>query len=142
MHKTFRLAAMLMAIGLIFGDITTASYEDNFAADPRIDRLRAQMIVQEDAGYTRDYHGARQANHNAIQVFFNDGTKTPKVDVEFLIGDARRRKETMPLLERKFKNNLAGRYAPKQAAAITQPLFDGQRLQATPVNEFMDLLAV
>ena len=48
----------------------------------------------------------------------------------------------MPLLERKFKNNLAGRYAPKQAAAITQLLFDGQRLQATPVNEFMDLLAV
>ena len=130
------------AVGLIFGDITTASYEDNFSADPRIDRLRAQMVVQEDAGYTRDYHGARQANHNAIQVFFNDGTKTPKVDVEFLIGDARRRKEAMPLLERKFKNNLAGRYAPKQAAAITQLLFDGQRLQATPVNEFMDLLAV
>jgi 2-methylcitrate dehydratase len=48
----------------------------------------------------------------------------------------------MPLLERKFKTNLALRYAPKQGAAITALLTDAARLQATPVNEFMDLLAV
>jgi 2-methylcitrate dehydratase len=34
------------AIGLIFGDITTAHYEDACAADPRIDRLRASMTVR------------------------------------------------------------------------------------------------
>jgi 2-methylcitrate dehydratase len=130
------------AIGLIFGDITTASYEDAFAADPRIDRLREKMIVREDKNYTRDYHGPRQANHNAVQVFFKDGGKTPKVDVEFLIGDARRRTEAMPLLERKFRNNLAGRYSAKQCAAVTQLLTNAKGLQATPVNEFMDLLAV
>jgi 2-methylcitrate dehydratase len=132
----------VVAIGLIFGDITTASYEDAFAADPRIDRLRAQMVVREDKTYTRDYDGPRQSNHNAVQVFFKDGSHTPKVDVEFLIGDARRRKEAMPLLERKFRNNLAGRYADRQRAAITALLTDTKRLQATPVNEFMDLLAV
>ena len=130
------------AIGLIFGDITTAHYEDACAADPRIDRLRAKMTVREDKGYTRDYHGARRANHNAVQVFFRNGGKTPQVDVEFLIGDARRRREAMPLLERKFRNNLAGRFAPKQCAAITALLTDASRLQATPVHEFMDLLAV
>ena len=130
------------AIGLIFGNITNASYEDAFAADPRIDRLRAQMVVREDKTYTRDYHGPRQSNHNAVQVFFKDGSKTPNVDVEFLIGDARRRKEAMPLLERKFRNNLAGRFAHKQCAAITALLTDAKRLQSTPVNEFMDLLAV
>jgi hypothetical protein len=111
-------------------------------ADPRIDRLREKMIVREDKNYTRDYHGPRQANHNAVQVFFKDGGKTPKVDVEFLIGDARRRTEAMPLLERKFRNNLAGRYSAKQCAAVTQLLTNAKRLQATPVNEFMDLLAV
>jgi hypothetical protein len=130
------------AIGLIFGNITNASYEDTFAADPRIDRLRAHMVVREDKTYTRDYHGPRQSNHNAVQVFFKDGSKTPNVDVEFLIGDARRRKEAMPLLERKFRNNLAGRFAHKQCAAITALLTDAKRLQSTPVNEFMDLLAV
>ncbi len=130
------------AIGLIFGDITTASYEDGFAADPRIDRLRTQMVVREDRGYTRDYHGARQSNHNAIQVFFKDGTKTPITDVEFLIGDARRRNEAMPMLERKFKTGMASRLPPKQCAAVTALLTDAKRLQATPVNEFMDLLAV
>ena len=74
-------------------------------ADPRIDRLRAQMVVREDKTYTRDYDGPRQSNHNAVQVFFKDGSHTPKVDVEFLIGDARRRKEAMPLLERKFRDH-------------------------------------
>ena len=132
----------VVAIGLIFGDITTSSYEDAFAADPRIDRLRAQMVVREDKTYTRDYDGPRQSNHNAVQVFFKDGSRTPKVDVEFLIGDARRRKEAMPLLERKFRNNLAGRFADRQRAAVTALLTDAKRLQATPVNEFMDLLAV
>ena len=132
----------VVAVGLIFGDITTASYEDAFAADPRIDRLRAKMTVQEDKAYTRDYHGKRQANHNAVQVFFKDGSKTPRADVEFLIGDARRRKEALPLLERKFRNNLAGRYPAKQCAAVAALLTDARRLQATPVNEFMDLLAL
>ena len=57
-------------------------------------------------------------------------------------GNARRRKEAMPLLERKFRNNLAGRFADRQRAAVTALLTDAKRLQATPVNEFMDLLAV
>jgi 2-methylcitrate dehydratase len=132
----------VVAIGLLFGDITNASYEDVFAADPRIDRLRAKMTVRENKGYTRDYHGARQANHNAAQVFFRDGAKTPQVDVEFLIGDKRRRREALPLLERKFKANLAARFAAGQCANISALLGDQRRLEATPVDQFMDLLSI
>ena len=132
----------VVAVGLIFGDITTASYEDAFAADPRIDRLRAKMTVKEDRSYTRDYHGARRANHNAVQIFFTDGSATPKVDVEFLIGDARRRAEGLPLLQRKFRSNLATRLPAKQCEAAAALLGDQRRLETTPVNEFMDSLAV
>src|SRR6187549_1039629 len=37
----------MTAIGLIFGELTAAHYEDKIAADPRIDELRDKMMVTE-----------------------------------------------------------------------------------------------
>ena len=76
-----------------------------------------------------------------MQVFFKDGTKTEQVAVEYPIGHRRRRKEGIPLLEAKFRTNLARRFAPKQQQAILALCRDQQRLEATPVNEFVDLFA-
>src|SRR5205085_12465793 len=45
----------MTAIGLIFGELTAEHYEDQVAADPRIDALRAMMVVSEDKHYSRDY---------------------------------------------------------------------------------------
>src|SRR5208337_780063 len=42
----------MVAIGLIFGRLTSAHYEDSVAADPRIDALRAKMICSESEQYT------------------------------------------------------------------------------------------
>src|SRR5207247_1381045 len=44
----------MTAIGLIFGALTADHYEDATAADPRIDALRAKMLVREDPRYTRE----------------------------------------------------------------------------------------
>src|SRR4030095_12749528 len=41
----------MTAIGLIFGTLTAEHYEDQVAADPRIDSLRASMLVTEDKQY-------------------------------------------------------------------------------------------
>src|SRR3989344_1739057 len=38
----------MIAIGLIFGELTAAHYENKMASDPRIDQLRAKMHVSED----------------------------------------------------------------------------------------------
>ena len=38
--------------------------------------------------------------------YFNDGSKTEKVEVEYPIGHRQRRKEGIPLLEMKFLNSL------------------------------------
>lgn len=57
----------VVACGLLFGDITTDSYTDTIAADPRIDRLRSKMSVEEDPRYTEAYYDLdRRANPNAI----------------------------------------------------------------------------
>ncbi|HEX6690634.1 MAG TPA: 2-methylcitrate dehydratase, partial [Burkholderiales bacterium] len=55
------------------------------------------------------------------------------------IGHKRRRKEGMPVLVEKFKVNLARRFPPKQQQAILDLCMDAERLQNTPVNEFVDL---
>jgi 2-methylcitrate dehydratase len=131
----------MSAVGLIKGNLTAADYEDAVAADPRIDRLRSKMACVEHKPWSRDYlDPAKRSIANAIQVFFDDGTKSEKVEVEYPVGHRRRRKEGVPLLEAKFRTNLARRFAPKQQQAILALTGNQARLEATPVNEFTDLL--
>jgi 2-methylcitrate dehydratase len=129
----------MTAIGLIKGNLVASDYEDDVAADPRVDRLRAKMVCAEHKPWTRDYlDPAKRSIANGIQVFFNDGTKTERVDVEYPLGHRRRRKEGVPELEAKFRTNLARRFAPKQQQAILSLTRSQERLEATPVNEFVD----
>ena len=70
-----------------------------------------------------------------------DGKKLKEFVVEYPIGHKRRRKEGMPFLVEKFKTNLARQFAEKQRAAILELCMDQKRLEATPVHEFVDLMA-
>jgi 2-methylcitrate dehydratase len=129
----------MTAIGLIKGSLTAADYEDAVAADPRVDRLRSKMACVEHKPWSRDYlNPAKRSIANGVQVLFNDGSKTERVDVEYPLGHRRRRKEGVPQLEAKFRINLARRYAPKQQQAILALTRRQERLEATPVNEFVD----
>jgi 2-methylcitrate dehydratase len=133
----------MTAIGLIRGALTAADYEDSAAADPRIDALREKMDVVEDPGYTQDYLDPQKRSiANAVQVFFKDGSQTEKAAVEYPLGHRRRRAEAIPLLEAKFKNSLAGRFAPDQAHKILDLFQDPDRLGPLPVHEFVDQFVV
>jgi 2-methylcitrate dehydratase len=133
----------MVAVPLIFGRLTAADYEDAVAADPRIDALRAKMVCVEDKGFSRDYHDPEKRSiANAITVEFKDGKKTGEVVVEYPIGHRRRRKEGVPLLVEKFKTNLARRFPDKQRRAILALCEDAKWLEATPVNEFVDLFVI
>ncbi len=133
----------MMAVGMIFGKLTTEDYEDHVAADPRIDALRAKMKLTESKVFEREYHDpAKRTNANSIQVFFKDGSKAPLSQVDYPLGHRKRRKEGIPLLIEKFDRNIARVYAEKQRRAIRDVCLDRQGLAAMPVNEFMDLLVV
>jgi 2-methylcitrate dehydratase len=130
----------MTAIGLIKGNLTAADYEDAVASDPRVDRLRSKMTCVENKQWSRDYlDPAKRSIANAVQVFFEDGSKTERIAVEYPVGHRRRRKEGIPLLEAKFRTNLARRLPAKQQQAILSLCADARRLEATPVNEFVDL---
>ena len=134
----------MAAVPLIFGGLTAEHYEDSFhEANPMIDQLRDKMDVVEDERYTREYLEAdKRSIANAIQVFFADGTSTDKVAVEYPIGHRRRRKEGIPLLEDKFRHNLATRFPGQRCEKIFNLCKDQALLESTPAHEFVDLFVI
>ena len=133
----------MVAVPFIFGRLTARDYEDGIAADPRIDALREKIVCVEDPGYTLDYHDPEKRSiANAITVEFNDGTVLDEVAVEYPVGHARRRAEGIPLLIEKYKTNLARIYDTDKQKKILDLCLDYDKLAATPVNEFMDLMAL
>ena len=133
----------IVAIGLIKGNVVATDYEDDVASDPRVDALRSKMVCVEKQQWTLDYlDSSKRSIANAVQVFFKDGSKTENVAFEYPIGHRRRRKEGVPLLEAKYRTNLARRFPAKQQAAIFSLCNDQKKLEATPVHEFVDLFVI
>ncbi len=129
----------IVAIGLIFGRLTASDYADGVAADPHIDAMRDKTIVTEYEPYTRAFYDpAKRANSNAIRVSFNDGTQTGWMEIEYPVGHPQRRKEGLPLLQRKFETAVSRVFAEKQRQEIIALCNDPARVAAMPANSFMD----
>ena len=133
----------MVAVPLIFGRLTAGDYEDSVASDVRIDQLRNKITCVEDKKFTRDYHAPdKRSIANALTVEFKDGTRLDEVVCEYPIGHKRRREEGMPVLVEKFKTNLARRFPAKQQKAILDLCLDSNKLDKTPVHEFIDLMVI
>ena len=134
----------MLAVPLIYGDLIAEHYEDDFHRnDPRIDALRDKMVIQEDTRYSEEYlDPEKRSIANAVQVFFNDGSSTEKVEVEYPIGHRRRREEGIPVLEAKFKRNLQTRFPAAQTEKIYALCCDQDALMDTPVTRFMALFSI
>src|SRR5690606_23399393 len=64
----------MVAVALIYGNLTAQHYEDEVARDPRIDALREKMRVVEEKAWTEDYlDPAKRSIANGVQVTFADG---------------------------------------------------------------------
>ncbi len=132
-----------VAVALLLGRLTADDYEDEVAADPRIDRLRALMTVSENPRYTEMYlDPVLRANPNAIEICFKDGSSSGLKEVEYPVGHSSRRTEGLPLLIKKFERNLARRFPPQQQLAISALCLDHQHLMETPVNTFTELFVI
>lgn len=133
----------MVAVPLIYGRLTAADYQDDIAADPRIDILRDKITCLEDVGFTKDYHDPEKRSiANALTIELNNRTVLQEVKVEYPIGHKRRREEGIPQLLKKFKINLARRFPEKQQHDILAIASNYHKLANTPVNEFIDLMVV
>jgi 2-methylcitrate dehydratase len=133
----------MVAIPWLFGRLTAADYEDAIALDPeiapRIDELRAKIECVEEPRFTRDYHDPEKRSiANRLVLELADGTILEET-VEYPIGHRRRRDEGIPLLIEKFKTNLRRRFNDAQQQRILDASLDPARLDAMPVNEYVDL---
>ncbi len=131
----------MVAVPLIFGRLTAADYEDDVAADPRIDALRDKMEVRENETYTKDYFDPEKRYiGNAVQVFFTDGTSSDRIEVHFPIGHRERREEGIPVLMKKFVDSVSPKLEAEQWDALNALSLDRGKLAETGVDDFMALL--
>jgi 2-methylcitrate dehydratase len=128
----------MVAIPLLFGRLKATDYEDEVANDPRVDGLRSKMQVKENPTFTQEYYAAdKRYIGNAVQVFFKDGTASPRIAVDYPIGHRKRRSEGMPVLVQKFEASVAAHFKPKQTEAIKTMFADPVALAAMPVSDFV-----
>ncbi len=133
----------MFAVALINGKLRSEDYEDSAAADPRIDALRAKIVVLEEKRFSLDYLDPdKRSIANAVQIFFKDGTQSAELILEYPLGHLRRRAEGIPVLVEKFRTNLARRFSPDRQAVILECSLDVDQLRQMPVNEYLDLYAV
>jgi 2-methylcitrate dehydratase len=133
----------MVAIPLLFGRLEASDYEDAVATDPRVDALRAKMQVTENVEFTKDYYDPQKRYiGNAVQVFFKDGSASPRVAVDFPIGHRKRRAEGMPVLVKKFESSVAAHFQPKQTESIKAMFVDRKALMAMPVSDFVAKLVM
>ena len=131
----------IAAVGLIHGQVKARDFEDDFAADPRIDKLRDKMTVTEDARFTKDFYDPdKRSSANAMQVHFRDGSSTPRVEFEYPVGHPRRRSEVIPVLKARFAASVDRKYPSQQRDQILALCDDARTFDRTPVNKFLDLL--
>ena len=133
----------MVAVPLIRGRLTADDYEDSAATDPQIDILRDKMEVIENPQFSKDYlDPEKRSIGNSVQVFFQDGSSSERVTVEYPIGHPRRRKEGEPMLFEKFERSLRSKISEKNTHRVLALFADPVRLQDTPVAELMDLFVV
>ncbi|HLB56520.1 MAG TPA: bifunctional 2-methylcitrate dehydratase/aconitate hydratase [Coxiellaceae bacterium] len=133
----------MIAVPLIYGELTAKHYENDIAKNTMIDTLRNKMHVTENEKFSTEYlDPEKRAIGNSIQIFFKDGTKTDLISIDYPIGHKRRRVDGIPLLFAKFKSAVAEHYSAKQAQDITAVCMDQEKLMQIAIDELMKMLVL
>jgi 2-methylcitrate dehydratase len=129
-----------VAVAMIHGELRAEHYEEEAARDPRIDRLRARTSVEENRQYSIDYlDPEKRSIANSLQIYFEDGSSTEEVAVEYPIGHRRRRAESLPLLFAKLRENLSRQLPTDRVDTIVDLFKDRQRLETLTVPGLIEL---
>lgn len=128
----------MVAVPLIFGRLTAADYNDDVAADPRIDALRDAMEVRENPRFTQDYFDPdKRYIGNAVQVFFKDGSATERVSIDYPIGHRKRRAEGIPVLMAKCESALRSHLPADQVDRLMALAAEPAMFDALPISDLL-----
>lgn len=133
----------IVAVGLARGRIDSEDYEGETAASPVIEGLRQKTEVFEEARYTEGYRdSARRTSANAVQVWFSDGTSTPRIEIEYPLGHPKRRMEAIPRLLEKFARNCGKAFPEKKRTEIFNLCSSRAGMEGLAVDELMRRLSL
>jgi 2-methylcitrate dehydratase len=131
----------IVASTLVHGSLGAGHYHEPLALDPRIGVLIPRVRLLEDERYTAGYRAPDlRSTGNAIEVAFDDGTQTERIEVLYPAGHPARRHALRPLLEAKFHDLLSKSLPAAEIEALRNLFFDPERLAAMRVRDFMALL--
>jgi len=113
----------MVAAGLLFKEVNSKTYEDNFSGLKQIENLRRKIKAQENKEFTENYYDMSK-RHIANTVYFEyiDGSFSKKETVETPIGHPNRREEAEPLLKQKFINNMSSHFSEERAKDIWEKI--------------------
>jgi 2-methylcitrate dehydratase len=127
----------MVAVALLKGSLKVEDYEEPI--DPRIDPLRLKMEVIEEKEFSKDYlHPEKRSIGNSIQIFYTDESRSKEVTVEYPIGHPKRRIEALPLLAKKFQDNMLTHYKKDKVDAIQDFLINAPL--DSPISDLLSLL--
>ena len=137
----------MVAIALLYGGVEPYHYSGAIASDPRIDTLRLKMQVSENPKFTLDYlDSTKRSIGNSIQVFFQDGTQSQKITIDYPLGHPYRRAEAMPCLQRKYaktvESGFRGQALEQKRDVLLKQWEDLESWLHMPVHIFMDAWAL
>ena len=106
----------MVSAALIFKEITSDTYSDNFHGIDEVNALRKKIKVLENKEFTKNYYEISKRHiSNEIYFKYKDGSLSKKEKVETPIGHPDRRDEAIPFLKEKFVKN-ASPYLKKEKA--------------------------
>mgnify|MGYP001226231093 FL=1 len=127
----------MVAVALITGDLKAEHYEDDFASNPLIDKLREKMEVIENKEYSKSYLDPDERSiANSIQLFFKNSS-SEKIEVHYPIGHRKRRDEGIPELVKKYKTNMQRHYKGEQLNQTLNLIESYEKFLKLTISELM-----
>ena len=113
----------MTAAGLLFKEVKSESYEDNFSGIQQIENLRKKIAVQENKEFTDNYYDiSKRYIANTVYFEYTDGSFSKKETVATPIGHPKRREEAEPLLMQKFIDNMSSHFSEEKAKDIWEKI--------------------
>lgn len=133
----------IVAVALIYGELTAQHYQDEIAHNPLIDALREKMEVHEDTRFSQEYLDPNKRSiANRIELQLNDGSTLGPVEVEYPVGHRRRRSEGIPLLVRKFEAALPTCFSTRKRDNILQFFGSYETTKSKRLSDLLNLLSL
>ena len=128
----------MVSAALIFKEITSDTYSDNFHGIDEVNALRKKIKVLENKEFTKNYYEISKRHiSNEIYFKYKDGSLSIKEKVETPIGHPNRRNEAVPFLKEKFVKNASPYLKEEEANNLWENI-----LQIDIQSEFEELLNI